>query len=427
MVTGAYKPRNPKVSPLYQCVQTHFAEFEASYAMCYQEQYGFYRPVIGRVVEKFLGCGDLTKGFARIRCDTCRHEYLLAFSCKGRYFCPSCHQKRVLQFGTWVADEVLAPVPHRQYVFTVPKMLRIYFRRDRRLLGKLSQCAADALKTLFRAACKGPRAVPGIIIAIQTYGDLVNFHPHLHALVTDGAFSPAGWFVAFPRIDLSALERLFRHRVLQMLLRERRIDEAVIRKLLGWWHSGFSLHNEVRIGAHDAEGRRAVAEYVLRSPFSQEKLRYHATAGTVIYRSKMHPVLKRNFEVFSACDWLAALTAHIPNAGEHLVRYYGWYSNANRGKRRKTQGEDPSRIEAFSEVAPSEAKRAWARLIKQVYEVDPLVCPRCGGEMRIIALIEQPEVIEKILTHLGLWPASAHSPPAGVPVAPFPATGRLAA
>jgi hypothetical protein len=229
MVTGAYTPRNPKASALYQCVQTHFDEFEASYATRYQEQYGFYRPVISRVVEKFLACGDLTKGFARVRCDTCRHEYLLAFSCKGRYFCPSCHQKRVLQFGTWVAEDVLAPVPHRQYVFTVPKMLRIYFRKDRRLLGKLSQCATDALKKLFRAAGKDPKAVPGIIMVIQTYGDLVNFHPHLHALVTDGVFTPAGWFVAFPKIDLYTLEHLFRHRVLRLLLREWRIDESVMR------------------------------------------------------------------------------------------------------------------------------------------------------------------------------------------------------
>jgi hypothetical protein len=183
------------------------------------------------------------------------------------------------------------------------------------------------------------------------------------------------------------------------------------RKLLGWRHSGFSLHNAVRIGSQDGEARRAVAEYILRSPFSLEKLRYHATTGTVIYHSKMHPVLKRNFEVFSACDWLAALTAHIPNAGEHLVRYYGWYSNVNRGKRRKVQGEKASGIEEFGEVTPSTAKRAWARLIKQVYEVDPLVCPRCAGAMRIISFIEQPEVIAKILTHLGLWPAPAHSPP----------------
>ena len=78
-------------------------------------------------------------------------------------------------------------------------MLRVYFRRDRRLPGKLSQCAAEALKTLFRTAGTDPEAAPGIIIAIQIYGDLVNFHPHLHALVTDGVFTPTGWFVAFPK------------------------------------------------------------------------------------------------------------------------------------------------------------------------------------------------------------------------------------
>jgi hypothetical protein len=235
----------------------------------------------------------------------------------------------------------------------------------------------------------------------------------LHALVSDGAFGPSGWFSAFPKIDLHVLEQLFRHRVLQMLLRERRIDEALVRKLLGWQHTGFSLHNAVRIGAQDDDGRHAVAEYVLRSPFSQEKLRYHAKTGTIIYRSKMHPVLKRNFEVFSACDWLAALTAHIPNAGEHLVRYYGWYSNVSRGKRRKAQEEDPSTIEEFSEISAPAAKRAWARLIKQVYEVDPLLCFQCGGTMKVIAVIERPAVIRQILDHLGLasTPPSFRAPP----------------
>lgn len=137
-----------------------------------------------------------------------------------------------------MADEVLAPVPHRQDVCPVPKMLRVDFRKDRRLLGKLCQCAAEALKTRFRAASKDLAAVPGILIAIQTYGDLVTFHPPLHALVTDGVFSPTGGFVAFPQIALYALEYRFRHRVLRMLLWERRSDEALIRKLLGWQHSG---------------------------------------------------------------------------------------------------------------------------------------------------------------------------------------------
>ena len=63
-------------------------------------------------------------------------------------------------------------------------------------------------------------------------------------------------------------------------------------------------------------------------------------------------------------------------------------------------------------------KRRRAHFIKQLYEADPLLCPQCGGSMRIIALIDQAAVIEKILTHLGLWPAHAHGPPAGYPL-PF--------
>ena len=52
MVTGAYRPRSPKASPLYQCVQAHFGEFEAAYPTRYQEEYGFYRPLIVRVARR---------------------------------------------------------------------------------------------------------------------------------------------------------------------------------------------------------------------------------------------------------------------------------------------------------------------------------------------------------------------------------------
>jgi hypothetical protein len=68
-----------------------------------------------------------------------------------------------------------------------------------------------------------------------------------------------------------------------MLLPERRIEELVIRTLLGWCHSGFSLHSSVRIGAQETDGCRAVAEYFLRSPFSLQKLQYQATTRTSIY------------------------------------------------------------------------------------------------------------------------------------------------
>ena len=89
-------------------------------------------------------------------------------------FLPSCHQKRVLQFGAWVTAHVLPPVPSRQYVFTIPKMLRVYFRKDRRLLGTLSQYVYACLKVFLQATLKKPQAVPGVIVAIQTFGDLAS-------------------------------------------------------------------------------------------------------------------------------------------------------------------------------------------------------------------------------------------------------------
>ncbi len=61
------------------------------------------------------------------------------------------------------------------------------------------------------------------------------------------------------------------------------------------------------------------------------------------------------------------------------------------------------------------ARRAWARLIKKIYEVDPLICPECSGPMRLISFIEEEEVIRKILEHLKLWEEPEPRPPPAVP------------
>ena len=71
------------------------------------------------------------------------------------------------------------------------------------------------------------------------------------------------------------------------------------------------------------------------------------------------------------------------------------------------------------------ARSAWARLIRKVYEADPLECPKCHGPMRIIALIDDPPVVQRILEHLGLWQpeATERSPP--VPLGAWPVNSVL--
>ncbi|MCX6578543.1 MAG: transposase zinc-binding domain-containing protein, partial [Candidatus Aminicenantes bacterium] len=114
-------------------------------------------------------------GFARIRCPCCRAEHLLMFSCKTRGFCPSCHAKRLEEWGEWVRETLLLDVPHRQVVFVIPKMLRVFFKFKRRLLGDLCRCAERALLFYFQAAA-GTALEPGIVAVIQTFGDRINFH-----------------------------------------------------------------------------------------------------------------------------------------------------------------------------------------------------------------------------------------------------------
>jgi Transposase zinc-binding domain len=100
-------------------------------------------------------CGVLDLGFARIRCNACAHEYLLAFSCKCREFFPNCHAKRLAIWAQWLNATLLAPV---------------------------SQL-------------------------------------HLHLLITDGGFQPDGTFVLWPAHDTARLTEAFRRAVLLLFAR----------------------------------------------------------------------------------------------------------------------------------------------------------------------------------------------------------------
>ncbi len=169
-----YRPRHPERTALYRVLFYYFDRFLAEYESRIEKEYGFFRPIIKEVVERYLDCGSPRCGFARIRCRDCQAEDLLMFSCHTRGFCPSCHAKRLEEWGDWMREELLLDVPHRQVVFTIPRMLRIFFKYNRRLLGELCRCALRSLTRYFEIA------------AIQTFGDLMNLHPHLHFLVTEG-------------------------------------------------------------------------------------------------------------------------------------------------------------------------------------------------------------------------------------------------
>ncbi|HEV8523477.1 MAG TPA: transposase [Terriglobales bacterium] len=288
--------------------------------------------------------------------------------------------------------------------------------------------AWEVVRTVLASVGGRPDAVPGMIGAIQTFGDLIHWHPHIHALVTEGVFLNDGTFLPLPKLATEPFLKLWEQAVFDLLLSEGKITNEVVENIRSWSHSGFSVDQSVRIEAEDTEGVQKLIEYFLRCPFSQARMIEVTAEGKVLYKTERNRLgrfpeaasedllagPKRNFQVFDPLDFLAEVTQHIPDAGDHLIRYYGWYSNKSRGLRAKSGGAAAPPTEVNGPDA-KQARQRWAALIKQVYELDPLLCPKCGGTMAIISFIErgQGEVIEKILRHCGLWEEEAARAPPG--------------
>jgi len=131
------------------------------------------------------------------------------------------------------------------------------------LLTGLCQCAYRSLLTFLREVVGLKNGVPGVVMAIHTFGEYPDkFHPHLHAIVTDGLFRDTGTFYVMRDVDLSPLENLFRAEVFKFLKKEGKITAELIQKLMAWRHSGFSIDNGVRIKKEDTKGREAIAPSV---------------------------------------------------------------------------------------------------------------------------------------------------------------------
>ena len=220
-------------------------------------------------------------------------------------------------------ETLLLDVPHRQVVVTIPKMLRIFFKYKRRLLGDLCRCALRSLTRYFEVVT-GSELMLGVIAAIQTFGNRMNPHPHLHFLVTEGGVDKAGEFHRVPRIDDTRLAELFAREVLADLVHKKLLSPEWAERILSWRHTGFNVHSRVR--AKTMREAERVGKYMIRPLLSLERLSLDERTG-------------------------------------------------------------------------------------QVYEVDPMVCPQCGGTMKVIAFLTDYPVVDRIINHLKLTFVAERPPP----------------
>jgi len=372
-----YARRKPEASDLYQIVQQELESFLA--AASARE-----RPVprfVARELRAFLRCGILANGFVRVHCDGCGLDRVVAFSCKGRGFCPSCGGRRMADTAAHLVDRVLPEVPVRQWVLSLPFALRYRLAYDaplvRDVLDVFVRCVFASLRRRARKQGAIARGHCGAVTFVQRFGDALNLNVHFHSLLLDGVYARSAEgtlrFHPLSPPDDTEVERVAGQvaRRLARLLERRglgddtpdddtlateepllaslyaasvtsriatgsrsgqrvlrvgdRIDADDLPVLQGERCAsvgGVSVHANVSVPARDRRRLERLCRYGARPPIATERLS-RLEDGRLLYRLKHRWRDGTTHVVFTPQELVEKLAALVPPPRFHLVRYHG--------------------------------------------------------------------------------------------------------
>jgi hypothetical protein len=417
---------------------------------------------VKREFQRFARCGVLAHGFARFRCTGCGTERLVAFSCKGRGFCPSCGGRRMTERAAHLIDHVLPRAPVRQWVLSLPFELRYRLAWDHRLCRAVLAVYTRALQGFYRrrasASCHRDGRT-GTVTVIQRFGGALNLNVHFHTLALDGVFvrEPDG-LLSFAAAkaptdeEVEALLGLVRGRVVRLLVRrgllsnepDEGLDEQEVPPLHALYAAsvrqrvatgrragatvlrlgdasttkpaspkgrrqarlgGFDLHANTSVRAKNRPKLERLCRYLLRPPVAEDRLSFGCD-GSVLVRLKMPWRDGTSHIALQPLELLEKLAALIPRPYINLIVYHGVLAPNAKWRREVVDFGRPRVEKASSASTPKKVvashNRTWAELMRRGLDIDVLECPDCGGRLRFVAAILLSSAIRRILRHLGL-------------------------
>ncbi len=461
----SYSRREPQKTILYQTIQKNYETFLHlnTSTGCGLKSLPSY---VHEEIHAYLRCGILAHGFSRLRCETCKEEQLIAFSCKKRGFCPSCGGKRMNEVAAHLVDSVLPHAPIRQWVLSLPFSVRYLLAYKPNLVTGVLSIYVRAISTWIkkRARLEGVTGKTGAITFIQRFGGAINLNVHFHSLFLDGVYYGDGEKLKFHAVpaptneEIAVLVSMLKDRILKFLAKKGfpindfsedplAIDQPVLSQLSGASiHQliavgeragkrvrkvgadpaigniyqisrrcaathGFSLHANTKIEAHDRKKLEKLCRYTARPPIAMERLS-ETENGKLLYKLKTPYRNGTTHILLDPLELVEKVVALIPPPKANLLRYHGVF--APHAKERKQI--IPTSPESNKQKSISQKpNRSWSMLLKRSFAIDVMTCPSCSGNMRLISHIEQSPVISRILNHLGL-PTS--TPPVSSPRAP---------
>lgn len=457
-----YERHRPEETPLYRIVESYYPRFLARL----EAEGGSLPTFVKREFDDYLKCGLLEHGFLRVKCDACSHEHLLAFSCKRRGFCPSCGARRMVESAAHLVDHVLPEQSIRQWVLTFPYPLRFLFAAQPHVLSQVLGIVFRAISTFLIkktgfSVASGTKS--GAMTLIQRFGSALNLNIHLHMLFLDGAYSfdrARPRFHRAPRPTPAELVRLLHTistRVARLLERQGLLvrdaesgyldlEPEAFDQLIGASihyriaigpnaghkaltlrtvpaqpepyastllakQPGFSLHAATCCEAKQRDKLEKLCRYITRPAIANERLSTNER-GQVMYKFKQPFRDGTTHVVLDPLDFIARLAALVPRPRLNLTRFHGVFAPNSKQREHIVPRHEPKAQAPDKPLAPM----TWMQRLKRVFAIDIKTCPKCGGNLSVIACIEDPDVIATILEHVRARDETQPSQPRAPPL-----------
>lgn len=326
--------------------------------------------VVKREVEKALKCREthVRKYF----CESCKKYIYQKLGCNSR-LCSSCGKRYTDQWSLSLS-RAMFNVPHRHFVMSVPSMLWPFLKENRGLWKVYMDSAIETFDDYFPKLMRNRFLKVGIVVVLHPFGKDMKFYPHLHIIVTEGAFTGNGKFIPCKFIPALGFIKCWQFHVLGKL-QKAGLPNQVATELYRKYPKGFYvwLHRKGRI-----ESPRKVAKYLgryVRHPAISNKRIVYFDGHTVKFYytewfqgSDARWIRKDRYVEMEAFEFVTALIQHIPKNQFKMIRYYGAYARRSKGKFAKCS--------SLSGIAFS--KQVSLKWFEHRFVPK---CPYCGGSL----------------------------------------------
>lgn len=372
-------------SPTTRRPGVEVADIFRAHGEVYRQQHVLTRDQL-KVMRAIEACRTPVLGGHLDVCDHCGFSQASYNSCRDRH-CPKCQSFKQAQ---WVEQrmERLLPVPYFHVVFTLPSSLRPIARRNQRAVYKL--LFETASKTLLELGQDEKRlgAQLGITAVLHTWTRELEFHPHLHCIVTGGGLAPDGksWIASRSRylFPVKVLSRLFRGKFLAALQREHergdvRWDDDLGKLLNPLYDTEWVVYAKRPFGGPD-HVFKYLGRYTHRVGISNQRLLSLDERG-VTFVTKGQRTL-----TLAPAEFIRRFLLHVLPPGFVKIRHYGLWASGNIATR-LTAARLILAPDAPPPAAPptqdldhegDDDQLDWQKRLLLLVGIDVTRCPRCG-------------------------------------------------